>query len=246
MKKLNLLLSLFAASLLLTSCLKEGDGSFSHPSDFAYITQDAEGLVYARTFYNGRGNFITSPGIKEVGPGNFVLASYSWNNENGTVTTSEGYNVYNVITTEVSKPFSKTTLNMSPAPTEPLMSFKTIQRPIFSPDKFFDDHWAFSYTYKGKEGNAPIVNFYEAERTENQQADEIIIDMRLNTIGTSTSEDKELSDVIVVNMTPLRQKYSGSSTTTTKTLTLKFRYYEEGKTEPVLSQYAYQMVVAGN
>lgn len=246
MKKLNLLLSLFAASLLLTSCLKEGDGSFSHPNNLAYVTQDADGLVYARTVLNGRPYFITSQGIKNVEPKNFVTTGYSWNTENGTITTSEGYTVYNVITTEVSKPFSKTTLNMSPAPTEPLMSFKTIERPIYSTDMFFEDHWAFSYTYTGKEGNAPIVNFYEAERTENQQADEIIIDIRLNTIGTSTSEDKKLSDVIVVDMTPLRQKYSGSSTTTTKMLTLKFRYYEEEKTEPVLSQYAYQMVVAGN
>lgn len=245
MTKLNLLLSLFVVSLFLTSCLKEGDGSFSHPGDFSYITQDDNGLVYARTFYEGRGNLITSSGIKNMEPGKFVITRYSWNNENGTVKTSDGNTVYNVITTEISEPLSTTTLNMSPA-TENGFSFKAIHRPIFDSGTYFDDHWAFSYVYSGKEGEAPVVSFFEAARESGQNSDEVIIDVRLNKIGpASGTQDKELTNSIVVDMSPLRQKYAAERTNT-KVLNIKFRHYQEGKTEPVFSQYTYPMVLRDN
>lgn len=245
MKKLNLLLSLFVVGIILTSCFKEGDGSFSHPGDFSYITQDDDGLIYARTFYEGRGNLITSPGIKDVGPGKFVITRYSWNNESGTVKTSDGNTVYNVVTTEISDPLSTTKLTMSPA-TENGVSFKAIHRPIFDSGTYFDDHWAFSYVYSGKEGEAPVVSFYEAARQSEQNPDEVIIDVRLNKIGTATgTQDKEMTNSIVVDMSPLRQKYAAERANT-KALSIKFRHYQEGRTEPVFSQYTYPMVLRDN
>ena len=227
MKKFFLAMSLIGAMFLMNSCLDSGESSYTGNMEYAYVTSDITGLVYARA----AGGMITSPEIQNLTPGYCYLISYSWTSSNGSVTSSDGYQVEKVtVLNDLSENrIPSTQLILSNAPdglTTPATSIYF--PPAYSPTNYFGDYWAFSYRWKKKEGETATLQFYKAD---DSTSDKVIIDIRFVKSGTPTgTEEKTQDDLIAVNMSSLRYLLGPSTGTSTVNIPIIFRYYEEGKT----------------
>lgn len=244
MRKLLLLFSVLCIGLVMTSCLDEGDQNYTGTLQFSYVDMDDNGLVYARN----SGGFITSNEIKTMlEPGRCYFISYSWASEQGVTKTSEGYQVYNVILTDEPEAVPSTSLVMADAPTEIGDGFSLMLPPYFDAATYFGDFWAFTYTWKKKEGETALVRFYKATDTNSSEEDDVLIDVRMTKMGTATgTTEKTENGVIAVNMSSLRSLLGPSTGTSTKNVQIKFRYYQEGKTVPTVSTQSYPMTVYKN
>lgn len=245
MKKTMLFLSMIGISLIMTSCLDGGEAAFSSENDFSYITRDDKGLVYARVYYRGQGNFITSSGIQQMNPGDLKFISYSWTEELGTTATAEGYIVYNVNVLGQPEDVSKTELIPADAPSPEEDAEDPIQFVLGDPVKdsgtFFGDYWLFGYSYKQKKGETATLRFYQSSDSDKDK-NEFIIDVRLLKAGEPTEDTESTeNDYIAVNMSQIRNLYP-STGTTLKSVTIKFRYYRDGQTDEYTTQ-AYTMNV---
>jgi len=223
---------------MLNSCLDSGDKSYTGVMEFSYVATDGSGLVYARSL----GGMITSSDIKMLNPGQCYFLSYTWNSENGMTQSNDGFSVFNVALTADPEPVPSTTLVMSDAPEESVTPFFKFSDPFYSPDKYFGDFWLFSYQWKKKEGEKANVEFYKSsEETENPN--EILIDVRLKKTGTANgTTEKTETEIIAVDMSPLRALLGTSSGNDKKNVPIRFRYYVEGKSEPTLSSQCFMTI----
>ncbi len=239
MKKSVLIFSMVTMGFLLSSCLESGDRSYTGVMQFSYVTMDNSGLIYARN----EGGFITSSDIKMLYPGSCYFLSYTWNSENGMTQSADGFNIFNVVLTAEPEPVPSTTLVMSDAPAEAGTPFYQFSDPYYSSDEYFGDFWAFSYRWKKKKGEEARVDFYKSSETT-ETPGEILIDVRLSKIGTpnETTETTE-TGVIAVNMKPLRNLLQTSGGTEAKNVPIRFRYYVEGKSEPIKSSSSYALTI---
>lgn len=244
MKSKFLLLALLGIGLLLSSCLGEGSRNYAE-SSVAYIVQDdISFVIYGKTL---TGRVITSQQMQLMQPGTFKFLTYSWDEENGTTPIGE-IQADNVNVSGDPVDVGSTTLNMNEGPVqnEP-RHFAGIDPPFYARDKYYlGDHWLFQYAYESKKGETAVVQFY---LNDNPEADEneINIDVQLTFTGTpeAGSSTTTKTDIIALNMAPLRAAYEGTSQTTTKELKIIFQYYLKGQEEPIDSQI-YRMTIAGD
>ena len=244
MKKILLLFSITSLGFLMNSCMEAGEQNYSGDRQFSYVTSDNAGLIYARN----EGGFITSSVIKALQPGQCYLISYSWSTANGMLSTSEGYNVFNVVVTAEPELVPSTNLSMQDAPdglTAPLM---LSMPPYFDPSAYFGDHWAFAYQWKKKEGETATLRFYKSSTTVGtSNPDEVLVDVRLVKSGTATgTTEKTENGLIAANMSALRMALGNPSGTTIKNIPIRFRYYQEGQTQPTITSQTYNMSVGTN
>ncbi|HBG58197.1 MAG TPA: hypothetical protein DDX07_09320, partial [Porphyromonadaceae bacterium] len=89
------------------------------------------------------------------------------------------------------------------------------------------------------------VNFYLIDNPD-AGANEItiVIDLAIGGTPEGTSVTAK-TDLIALNMSALRARYEGSSTTNTKELKITFKYYMKGRDQIVDSQ-VYRMTVSGD
>jgi len=244
MKKMILLLTVLGTSLLMTSCLGEGSRNYAE-SSVAYIALDnTTGKTFGRTL---TGKFIISTEMQLMQPGTFKFLTYSWDEEYGT-TPIDGIQVDNVRISGDPLDVNSTNLHMSEAPAqEDPRKFVGIDPPYFANDEvYLGDHWLFQYAYESIKGETAVVNFYKIEDS-GADANEVKIEIQLDIIGTpdAGASITTKTDVIALDMAPLRAMYEGTSPTSTKELKITFQYYMKNRTEPVDSQI-YRMTVAGD
>jgi hypothetical protein len=242
MKKVILFLSVIGMSLLMTSCLGEGSRNYSETS-VAYIAME-NGLIYGRTL---TGRFISSTQMQSMVPGTFKFMNYSWEEEYGT-TPLGNYSVDNVVVSGNILDISRTSLYMTDAPEDDTPDhFLGINPPMYAADEIYlGDHWLFEYAYEAKKGESARVDFYLRDDAD-ESSDEIVIDIRLSITGTpeAGASTTQISDIVALNMAQLRAMYEGSSSTSTKELKIRFKYYLKDKSDLQDSQL-YRMVVAGD
>lgn len=240
MKKILLICSIVTMGFMLNSCLESGDQSYTGVMEFSYVTMDNGGQIYARSV----GGIITSPEIELLYPGKCYLLSYTWSSENGTTQSVDGFLINNVVLTADPFPVPSTSLILQDAPEEDTgVPFSLLSQPFFDSGTYFNDFWAFSYQWKKKDGEEPLVQFYKSSEVKDNP-DDIFIDVRLNKAGTPTgTTEKTESEVIAVNMGSLRTLLGSPSGTQTKNIYLRFRYYREGQSEPITDTYRYPMTI---
>ncbi len=247
MKKILFTFSMIGMMISMNSCLDSGEQTYTGNSEFAYVTRDNNGLIYART---GSFNMITSPDLQSLIPENCYFISYSWSSSNGYTPSSDNFNLMNVsILGDPSETqIPSTSLIMGEAPEELTTPVTIYFPPAFHSSNFFGDFWAFSYRWKKKEGESATLKFYKADSSGNESggSDEVLIDIRLVKTGTGTGTEKTQDDVIAVNLSQLRYSLGPLTGTTTKNVPIRFRYYEEGKTTPTTTNTSYFMAVYVN
>ena len=244
MKRKFLFFALLGATLLISSCLGEGSRNYSE-SSVVYIAMDnTSAKIFGRTL---TGKTIISNEIQLMTPGTFKFFTYAWDEENGT-TPIGGVQADNVTISGETIDVSRTTLNMSEGPVqEEPRKFVGIDPPFYARDKFYlGDHWLFQYAYESKKGETAVIKYYLSDDEETNE-NELKITIQLTFTGTpeTGASTTTKTDIIAVNMAPLRALYEGSSQTATKELKIKFQYYAKGQTDPLTSQF-YSMTVAGN
>lgn len=224
MKKVTLFLSIIGVAFLMTSCLGDGETSYSG-TPLSYITRSESNVTYARTL---DGLPITSALIQLENPGSFVFIAYSWSESQNTM-TEEG--IYNATVSDISDPIEQTTLISGDAPeleTElPLASF---EQALYG-GVYFDYHWICTYGYEEGNGVKKRLKFYH--NIEEGSENEIIIDVRLE--DATGSVDKDQANIpVAVNLKTLNDYYSTDlSSGTSKTVQVYFRYYREQSDESV-------------
>lgn len=242
MRKLILFFTAISLGFAMTSCLDGGSQNFTE-SSVVYIAMD-QNLVYGKTL---TGRLITSDNIKMMTPGKFKFLSYSWDESYG-YTALGSASVYNVVSSADAIDITPTVLQMVPvSESTPNLPLKELKDPAYDPKgEYIDDFWLFQYSYMGKEGEIPVVTFHKRNSTE-ENPDPVQIDVRFSKTGEpkAGATEKMVTDIIAVNMLPLRLMYEGSSSTVTKDLRVKFYYNLDGRTEPVETQ-TYTMKVKGN
>jgi|SRR5690554_404135 hypothetical protein len=244
MKSKILLFALLGVSVLMSSCLGEGSRNYSESSVTYIAMDDFSGKTFGRTL---TGKTIISNEIQLMQAGTFKFFTYTWNEEDGTTPIGEIL-ADNVIISGDPIDVSRTTVNMSEGPVqEEPRKFVGIDPPFYARDKFYlGDYWLFQYAYESQKGETAVIQYYVTDDPEANE-DEINIDIQLTFTGSpeAGSSTTTKTDIIALNMTPLRAEYEGSSQTSTKELKIKFQYYLKGQEEPIKSQ-SYAMTVAGD
>ncbi|MDO5522570.1 MAG: hypothetical protein Q4G48_00825 [Bacteroidia bacterium] len=234
MRKLILLFIAVSFGLTMTSCL-DGNQNFSE-SDIVYIDQQGS-AIYGKTLSNRR--LITSNQMILMDPGTFKFFHYSWEEENGYTQIGD-VNVNNVVIQGDPVDIAKTYLQTNPVmEVEDPARFNEIREPIRDPEGvYFGDLWLFEYSYMGKEGETPVVTFNKRNSDE-QYPDNVEIDIRLAKTGTPKegAAERQMGDLISVDMRALRQMYAGQN----KDVNIKFFYYVKDKEELNESRTTYLM-----
>jgi hypothetical protein len=247
MKKILLAFSMIGMMILMNSCLDSGEQTYTGNSEFAYVTRDNNGLIYART---GSFNMITAPELQLLTPENCYFISYSWSSSNGITQSSDNFKLMNVsiLGNPAEDRIPSTSLIMNEAPEELTTPVTIYFPPAYHSSNFFGDFWAFSYRWKKKEGESATLQFYKANSSGNESgsSDEVLIDIRLIKTGSGIGTEKTQDDVIAVNLSQLRYLLGPLTGTTTKNVPIRFRYYEEGKTTPTTTTTSYFMAVYVN
>lgn len=243
MKKILLICSIVFMGFMLNSCLDSEDQNITGSKQFSYITSDNLGNVYARSTSGYVALPITFKEINMLEQGRCYLLSYTWISEYGMTQLSDGFQVYNVVLTAEPEPVPSAMLHLSDAPQGSGVPFYRFSAPFYSSDEYFGDFWLFSYQWKKKKGEEANVEFYKSSETMDTSG-EILIDVRLNKIGTPTETTETITDeLIAVNLHPLRNLLQTPGGTKPKEVPIRFRYYIEGKSEPTKSSQPYYMII---
>lgn len=250
MKRTILLLGFIGMTLLLTSCLEEGNQNYEEAS-VVYIASDATGQVYGRTLTS---RLITSQSMQLMFyPDSFWLLNYSWTEEAGTtpihISDADVLQADNVSIIGDPVEINKVPLRMDEEP--PVVGtpqkFVGIDRPVYAADEIYlGDHWLFQYAYKAKDKDNVAVKFYYMEdpnAAENVVT--IFIELTITGVPNDNSSLTTRTDIVALDMSQLRAMYEGSSQTNTKELLITFKYYQEGSDQIVTSE-PYRMTVQGN
>ena len=251
MNRTILLWGMIGMTLLLTSCLEEGSRNYDETSVAYMATDMTGGRVYGRTL---TGKFITSSEMQLMMPGSFQFLRYSWTEEYGTTpirlssTSTEVAHADNVVIAGDPVEIDRVSLRMDQdlPETETPVKFLAIDSPIYATDEIYlGDYWLFQYAYEAKKGESANVNFYLIDNPD-AGANEItiVIDLAIGGEPEGTSVTSK-TDLIALNMSALRARYEGSSTTNTKELKITFKYYMKGRDQIVDSQ-VYRMTVSGD
>lgn len=231
MKKLYLLLSV-GIIFLATSCLKMEE-HYSGTSALSYITEDDMGVVYARVMA-ARGFLlpIVSPEVQDEAPGTFVAISYSWDEKNNSFSNG----LYHATVTNISDPIETSIVMHGDAPDRE----EEIPMVLFNPEtylsEYFDYHLIGSYAYNMGDSDKKKVPYFYHSFQENNNASEVIIDIRLEeTDETIDKDQRELT--IAIDLEEINDYYSENIPSYTETnIQVRFRYYRviTGTTTPVL------------
>lgn len=241
MKKSSLLWAMIGMSLLMTSCLEEGNRNYDETSVVYMSTDIATGRVYGRTLTDRQ---ITSADMQLMLPGTFQFLRYTWTEEYGTtpITLSSTSNVVlqadNVVIVGDPVELEKVSLrmNQSPPQTETPDKFVALDSPVYAADEIYlGDHWLFQYAYEAKKGENADVNFF-FEGNEGALGNEatIIVDLNITGEPDAGSSATSKTDIVALNMSQLRALYEGSGSTSTKELKVTFKYYRKGSNELVV------------
>ena len=225
-KKISLLLVL-SAVLFLSSCLDSGEQSYIGNQEYSYITRDeASGTIYARTLSN---YFITSPKISLLTPGTTAFLTFQVTEETERISIGENVNIYKVNLGGEPIEIDQTPLQSGSAPqVETPVFFESLMEPIYAENEYFGDRWLFPYTFKAKKGENFSVKFYRDSQSESENStnNEVIIDVRLEKMGSAESgaAEKLEGNYITANMSVLRNILANDAGTDGK-VNIKFRYY---------------------
>ncbi len=243
MKKFYLLVSLFAFTLIMTSCLGEGSRNYSETT-VVYIDIDlASGKTYGKTL---TGRLITSNEIQLMLPGSFKFFNYSWDEAYGTTLISQS-SVDNVVISGDPVDISRTPLSLSEPPVvdEPV-TFLAMGEPYYvNNEQYLGDHWLFKYAYETRKGESAHVQFYKVDDSELLE-NEVLLEIRLVITGTPEEGASLTSktDIVAVNMGPLRSYFEAMGQSR-KDVKIKFQYHQKNRTEVVKMANTYLMTVGG-
>jgi hypothetical protein len=228
MKKTILLFGMIGMTLLLSSCLEEGSRNYEETS-VAYIAEDNA-------------------------TGTLQFFRYSWTEERGSTPVRTGASstdvIYadNVVISGEPVEINSVSLRMGQQPpvVETPTKFVAIDPPFYAGDNIYlGDHWIFQYAYEAKKGESAVVDFYHVENSDATNNEiSIVIDINIEGTPEGTTVSTK-SDLIALDMSDLRAMYEGTSTTSTKELKIKFKYYMKGSSQIVDSQI-YRMTVKGD
>lgn len=239
-----LLLAVLGIGFLMTSCLDEGSRDYTETSVSYIAVDNTTGIKYARTL---TGKFIISNEMLQMQPGTFKFFTYSWNEENGTTPIGDTQ-ADNVHISGDPVDIIRTTLQMTEPPAqEENVSFVAFDPPYYVNNReYLGDHWLFQYAYEAKKGETAVIDFYRMDDTE-AVGNNVKVGIQLTITGEpdAGSSVTTRSDIIALNMAPLRAMYEGASQTNTKDLQITFQYYLKGRQEPIDSQI-YRLTVAGD
>ena len=249
MKKTILFFAIIATGLIATSCLGDISGKYEDKT-YVFIEMADNGVMYGKTISRiSPIRFITSIYFSPMDEGTIKFMSYNWDEEDGTtklIIDGQEYNADNVNLREEPVEIVKTVLVMNQAnEDENLARFVDILTPLYADAPgLMNDYWIIPYEYKAKKGQTPKVEFFMRDNSGDE--DDIVIDIKLTLEGTpeGTSLEKR-SDAVAVNMRPLRTAFEGESLRETKTLLVRFRFYNEELPDAFLS-YKYQFLVKAN
>ena len=241
MKKLFLFFTVLTFGFTLTSCLDGGNSNYTTGA-FAYITSDDVGTPYARP---NVGKLMVS---KEMGttlyPGSYKGIFVSWDEDQGTkplLIDGQSYTADNVILTGEMIDLTKRSVIPKGETEIAKDNFSAFECQYLDEyGTFFNDHWIVAYKYKIKKGQTAQVNFYYTSETTTESGNTVTtIDVELNVSGEQT-EDTTVNETkyIALNMAQLR---GSLDFTKDNTIYVKFRYYAENNSEPVVTQHLYPM-----
>lgn len=240
MKKLMFVICAIGISVLMSSCLKEGDRSFSG-NYLAYVTKDkTSGIIYAKAFSYQSGGMLyyqgamASPKLNEHRPGYWAFIGCSWNEQNGMLEGSNG-TVYNVQMTSEPAIIPMSVLNLAAAPiSEKSLSF-LLNSPIYdqkAKDNFLEDKWLFPFQCKMKKDEKATLEFYFNSKDAENKKSEIVIDIVLTKIGEATGTSEELKqNYTYVDFSLLRDELNHAGTYDSHIL-VKFRFHKDDVDDP--------------
>ena len=242
MKKNYILLSILGLVLFLSSCLKEGMRNYSEEA-IVYIASE-EGVVFGKTL-TGRG--ITSSQMQQMTPGTFWFISYSWEEENGITTIGQGM-VDNVVVNGDPKEIKSTTVILrAPESDEDPNYLLDLGQPFFVNDRhMLGDNWLFRYAYEIRSGEEADLQFF-IELNEDADPNDITLMVKLDITGQSESNAtlKTETDVVAVNMSPLRAYFERQSKDE-QDLRIKIKFDKKGSTVPVTMPQTFHLSVGGS
>ncbi|EGJ99509.1 MULTISPECIES: hypothetical protein [Dysgonomonas] len=239
MKKTSLLkifCSVFSVVLLMSSCLGDGDSSFTIEKDFAYITKDDYGRKFAVTS-NGYIMHDNITNLTEVNKCYFIGYKISSSSAQGYY-DAEYVNILNngnAIAQEslrLNKPYENSNLvsrNDTIVPT-------SVSIAAWSPANTIGDNWLIGYSLTKKERDEVKAFFYyDATNQKDSEGEidptkdnKIIIDVRFGITDKGTG-DNNITDSFsaIGNLSYLRSSFSpnfSGVTTDYVNVPVKFRY----------------------
>ncbi|GAB6120258.1 hypothetical protein [Dysgonomonas termitidis] len=244
MKKTSLLkifCSVLSVVLLMSSCLGDGDSSFTIEKDFAYIVENNYGQRYAITS-NG---YIMHENITKLTAGNCYFIAYKIISG-----SADGY--YNAEYVNVLNDGKAITKGLFQKPAENLetISPSSLSIQAWSWNNAIGDNWLIGYNLAKKERDEVKVFFYYDPDNQKYtdgttvveidpvKDNKIIIDIRFVITDAVGGESVNESSYAVGNLSSLRAgiaefrpNFSGVSTDYVN-VPVKFRYQKKDVTEP--------------
>lgn len=237
MKKVLLFLSVIGVSLLMTSCLKGGNSSFSGQF-ISYVTLDETSQkVYAKAL-DGQGyyRFVTSPQMQSAHrPGYFAILGISWKEEYG-MADGMGGSVYNVqLAGDIDKiPYADFSFSDISLSVDEKLHHFDLFRPLSDPrnvkNNFFDDNWLITYRCGLKKGETASLSFnVNPQKQNSSKKDEVIIDVTLKKSGEATGTGDEYhQEHVALHFEQLRQYLLAKiDVNYSDVVTVKFRYKKD-------------------
>lgn len=202
----KLIFSVFSAVLLMSSCLGDGDSSFTIEKDFAYITYDTYNRKYAVTS-NG---YIMHDAINNLTANQCYYIGYKV-----TSTTSDGYYLAEYVNVlDNGKYIDQTDLSISTPPVNPTDSITPTSLSIgsWSPGSIIGDNWLINYNMTKRDDDKVTMTFYYDENNQKENGEDlednrIIIDIRFRITETGTDQSVTTGYSAVGNMARLRNYY---------------------------------------
>lgn len=213
MKKslLKLVFSAFAAVLMFTSCLSDGDSTTERSGAFAYIKYDMAKGQYAAV----EGVHISSPFIKTLDVGECYLIGFRTSFEQDAAGIYKAEDIAQPVRLLTlpgrveSASFMEDTFN--PTAFEPRYAFY---------NDFLGDRWGFIYRVKLKEKDTPrAFFFYDTEKQyemvdgvrKDVEKNQLIIDVRFDFIPGADGSSVERNEVTVGDLGEIKNSYKNAS-----------------------------------
>lgn len=234
----KLILSTFAAGMLFTSCLGDGNNEFKSDNSFAYITTIDGKQCAAMDRYH-----FTSTMIQTLTVGRCYILGYRTNYEAASSKI--------LLAEDIAQPIELTMTygRVDPPMMENTFNPSAFQPEIFASTDYFGDNWCFIYKAKLKEKDTPRAHcFYDVDRQfemidgvrKDVEKNQIIIDVRFDYIPGADGSSVDLTWRSVCNLSGIKNRYkldSGKYDPTTSEsyvrVDVKFRYNQlqsDGKT----------------
>lgn len=243
MKKTSLLkifCSVFSVVLLMSSCLGDGDSSFTIEKDFAYITKDDYGRQYAVTS-NG---YIMHDNINKLISGSCYFIGYK-------ISSSSANGYYNAEYVNILDNKAITTgLFQQPDGNLETIDPASLTIQAWSPSNAIGDNWLIGYNLTKKERDEVKVFFYYDSNNQKYtdgntvveidpiKDNKIIIDVKFVVTDPVGGESVTDSFSAVGNLSSIRRGYTSFSpnfdgvSENYLNVPVKFRYQKKDASEP--------------